>query len=377
MFQCTPLVLPPDSGISREITRPIQFRGEDFAEEFDASTLFYDVIAFSNSPGNNLIFVGPPLLNLSPAFFRGRIDGQPLESAISGYYARDRCCDIWIRERHGDSVLLELSFGSYRLAPGPSCNEIYSGKRVLYTLSKNNDVAWLIDWMRFHADNHGANAALVYDNASTEYTADGLEKSLRKALPDFVVNVVDWPYKYGPGGFSRNSWWDSDFCQAGAFQDARFRFLHQASSVLNCDIDEFVVSRTDASIFEATEASVTGYIAFPGRWIANAAAPGRPDSDSPSGLRHGQFRYLEPPGANACPTKWCVVPERCRLEDQWRTHTVKGKDSATSYSDEFSYCHFRSISTNWKYQRSHRQAVDPALHRVDEDLDRALLRAGL
>jgi Glycosyltransferase family 92 len=377
VFRCTSLVLSPDSYISRDITRPIEFRGDDFEKEFDASTLFYDVIAFEGRARKNLIFVGPPLRNLAPEFFGGRLNGACLASRPLAYHARDRCCDVWLHDWPGGEVRLECSFGAYDIKPEASATEIYRGLRVLYTLSKNNDLAWLVDWARFHAANHGANAVLIYDNASTEYTSDDLEEALRRALPDLVVNVVDWPYKYGPGGFSPVSWWDSDFCQSGAFQDARFRFLSQAASVLNVDIDELVVSPSSASIFEAVERSGTGYIAFRGRWISSAAMFAHRGSDTRPGLRHRQFRYLEVPGPNACPPKWCVVPEKCRLEDQWRAHSVMGKDGARSYSDEFSYGHFRSISTNWKYQRHHPTAVDPMLHRLDEDLDRALVRAGL
>jgi hypothetical protein len=72
-----------------------------------------------------------------------------------------------------------------------------------------------------------------------------------------------------------------------------------------------------------------------------------------------------------------VVPARCRLDDQWRTHTVKGKALSNHGAGQFSYRHFLSISTNWKYRRYQETTIDPLIHRFDEGLDRALRRAGL
>jgi Glycosyltransferase family 92 len=373
MFHCTSLSLPPEAAIKRESTRPFEFRQPGFDEAFDATTLFYDLILSRNKYGNKLVFIGPPFLNLFPSFYGGRIGGRPLASTVSNYYLRDGCSEVWIPNWDSDAVHLELDFGSYRLTPQNAATNLYRGKRVLYTLSRDNELIWITDWVRFHARNHGANAVLIYNNASTKYSGEDLERSLKEALPGFEINVVDWPYKYGPQGF-KGGWWDSNFCQAGAFQDARFRFLDSASSVLNCDIDEFVVSEKGESIFDIAEKSKNGFTIFNGRWISNVTVGMDPDLNSPSDIRHGYFRYLkrtEP----ACPKKWCVVPQRCKVEEHWGNHTVSGKDLASSYSDSFSYRHFQSISTNWKYQRVRSEVFDPKLHQFDETLDKALLRA--
>jgi hypothetical protein len=374
MFYCTSLRLPTEAAIKRESTRPLEFRQPGFDEAFDASTLFYDLILSRHKHGNNLILIGPPFLNLLPSFWRGRIGGQRLASTISNYYLRDRCSDVWIPNWTGDAVQLELDFGSYRLKPQRAASHLYQGRRVLYTLSRDNEVRWIVDWARFHARNHGANAVLLYDNDSTKYSGEELEKSLKKALPGFEINVVHWPFGYGPQGF-KGDWWDSDFCQAAAFQDARFRFLGSASSVLNCDIDEFVVSEKEESIFDKTEKSKNGCTIFNGRWISTASVVTHPDLNSISDVRHGYFRYLARTEAAVCPEKWCVVPGRCKLEEQWGTHTVGGKDHVSSYSDSFSYRHFQGISTNWKYQRGRPVVFDPKLHQFDEALDGALVRA--
>ena len=373
MFHCTSLSLPPEAAIKRESIRPVEFRQAGFDEAFDATTLFYDLILSRNKHGNRLIFIGPPFFNLFPSFYGGRIGGQPLASTISNYCLRDRCSDVWIPNWDSDAVDLELDFGSYRLTPQSAATHLYRGKRVLYTLSRDNELRWIIDWVQFHARNHGANAVLIYDNASTNYAGEDLERSLKEAFPDFEINVVDWPYKYGPQGF-KGQWWDSHFCQAAAFQDARFRFLDSASSVLNCDIDELVVSEKGESVFDITEKSKNGCTIFNGKWISTVTVGTHPELNSLSDFRHGYFRYLartEP----TCPKKWCVVPRRCKLEEYWAAHTVSGMDVASSYSDSFSYRHFQSISTNWKYHRVRPVVFDPSVHQFDKTLDEALVRA--
>jgi hypothetical protein len=374
MFHCTSACLPPEATTKRESTRPVEFRQPGFDDAFDATTLFYDLILSGHRHGNDLIFVAPPFLNLFPYFLGGLIGRRHLESILSNYYVRDRCTDVWIANWESDSVELDFDFGSYRLTPQGAAHHLYKDKRVLYSLSKDNEVAWIVDWVQFHARNHGANAALIYDNASSRYTGEELERLLKEALPGLEINVVHWPYNYGPQGFKGN-WWDSDFCQAAAFQDARFRFLDLAASVLNCDIDELVISENGESVFEITERSKSGCTMFNGRWISNAMVDTHTDFDSLCDLRHACFRYLTRTEGAACPKKWCVVPRRCRLEEQWGTHTVSGKDLVWSYSDSLSYRHFKGISTNWKYQRFRPTTFNPKLHEFDETLDDAFVRA--
>jgi hypothetical protein len=381
---CTPIVLP--MGVVREITRPPELRQDGFNEQFDASTLFYDVIWLCDRACTHVL-VGPPLRNLLAAVRAGRIDGRPLAEAIVRVYERDRCCDVWLEGRYAERCRLEFPFGTYLLTPSPARHELYAGKRVLYTLSRDNPVAWIVDWAHFHVVNHGADAVLLYDNASTHYQAADAQRALRSALPGIEVHVVDWPYSYGPGGVSRTCGWDSDFCQAGAFQDARFRFLARARAVLNCDVDELVLSLSGRSVFDAAERSSTACVAFEGRWVSSATR--RASRADAGAVRHGDYRYLEPDGPRPagraspagawapCPAKWCVVPRSCGLAHDWSVHQVRSPTFDASRSAEFQYRHFRAISTDWKYRRTNEIPIDNGVHRFDPVLDAALARAGM
>jgi hypothetical protein len=368
LFTCSSLALPPNAAIQRDIARPAEFRPADFMDKFDARTLFYDFIATGKEREHSWLLIAPPLLNLVPLLAQASINGQRIGALATQYYTRYLCCDVWMINVSSESVLWKFAFGACPIEAQPSQNHLYEGKRVLYTLSKDNDLRWIADWVRFHVRNHGADAVLIYDNASTRYSAEDLEQALRSENPSLEVNVVNWPFKYGPQGIA-DRWWDSNFCQSGALHDARFRFLERARSVLNCDIDELVVSETGGSVFAATEKADGGYLLLGGRWMASTA-------ETPAGAlpRHADFRYLDTAAA-ACPTKWCVVPAKCALERQWHTHGVGAKP--VELNRTFSYRHFRSISTDWKYPRTPLAAYDSRIHERDGPLAEAMRRAGL
>jgi hypothetical protein len=156
MFGCTSVIIPRTSAIRRESTRPVEFRPRGFDEMFDDETLFYDLVIARRGGEQFLILIGPPLLNLLEPIEQAEINGRSLDSFAAAYYARDRCCDIWIRNFNHEQLYLEFSFGSYLVTPQHSNNELYEGRRVLYTLSKDNEIEWIADWVKFHIANHVA-----------------------------------------------------------------------------------------------------------------------------------------------------------------------------------------------------------------------------
>ena len=108
-------------------------------------------------PRPQLVFVGPPLLNLFSTVYGARLNGNQLATVWSSWHLRDRCCDVWVQDWKGGTATLDTDDGSFDLSPQPAAHHLFAGKRVLYTLSKDNEVDWITDWVRFHARNHGAN----------------------------------------------------------------------------------------------------------------------------------------------------------------------------------------------------------------------------
>jgi hypothetical protein len=338
----------------------MELRPQGFEEKFDRQTLFYDAFAFDPE---TVVLVGPPLWNLSSYLASAWVGSTRLLKQLKGTYDRGRSIDLWLQLPCDRKLMLVFPFGAFQLPLQDAQHQLFAGKRVLYTLSRDNEIQWIADWIRFHRQNHGADAVLLYDNMSVIYAPASLENQLRQIFPEMEIHVVDWPFLYGPPGLGKNHW-DSDFCQTGAFHDARFRFLARARSVLNCDVDELVLSSRGESVFAAAESAPSGCVFFRGRWVSTGTA--RPVTGGV--IRHSDFVYLEE--SEPCPFKWCAVPYRCSLVSAWGPHSIWNFDSEALSENSFSYRHFRAVSTGWKYDRSWLRQVDPSKERLD-----GLLRA--
>lgn len=366
-----------ESGVVREPPRPLQLRNPAYAGQFDWDTLFYDVYR----AGRHVVFQGPPLLNL-----RDKVEQSPwLASRLRGLFPRarmierNRGCEYWVREE-SDTIVLDSPLGLHEIRVQPNLSHRFAGRRVLHTLSRNNDIVWILDWVRFHVAVHGADGVLIYDNASTDYSSDDLRTALAEAFPALAVAVIDWPFRYGPqGGMAgavggRETPWDSDFCQTGSLQHARFRFLGQARSVLNADIDELVLSDRGRSIFEVTERARGGFVKFAGHWISATT----PHGVAPGCGGHGDFWLRDALETDTCPPKWCVVPGRTSTARHcWSVHNLFGARRNRRISHEFAYRHMRGISKGWKEARWDATSYDPARFTPDLALRAAFDKAGM
>ena len=363
-----------DPGVCREPLRPAHLRNATYAGQFDWDTLFYDVYRV----GPDIVFQGPPLLNLLRSLRQGKPFARRFGLPARGtHVGRDKRGEVWLRDG-ADRVTLDGPLGHRNLVVQPNLSRLFAGKRVLHTLSKNNSARWIADWIRFYARIHGADAVLIYDNGSTIYTAAGLEAELRAAFPELTIHVVDWPFRYGPqGGLAGavdgvETPWDSDFCQTGSLQHARLRFLLQARSVLNVDIDELVLSDRGRSIFAATEEAAAGFVKFPGAWICTAS----PTAVTSGDCHHADFVHCDRRELEICPPKWCIVPDLANARrHSWSVHNLFGSPHNRTLSGEFKYRHMKGISNSWKYDRWDDSAFDRERFALDVPLQEAFAQA--
>jgi hypothetical protein len=370
--------IDPACGILREPARPADLRDATYAAKYDWDTLFYDVYR----AGRHVVFQGPPFLNLlgplkSSAPFRQAWGFPRFRARHIGQKKRG---EIWLRS-DAKHIALDGPLGHYDIAVQPDMAPLFAGRRVITTLSKDNDLRWIADWVRFYVRLHGADGVVFYDNGSGAYTLAELQARLDDAAGGaFPAIAVNWPYPYGPqGGMagavnSVEADWDSDFCQTGSLQHARHRFLRHARSVLNVDIDELVLGPESQSIFAATEASKGRFIKFPGRWIGTHADA----AIARATCRHADFVYRDLPDELACPPKWCVVPGKAdRLADSWSVHNLFGARANAVIDTSFSYRHMRGITNSWKEDRWAADGADPAMLPRDTALEAAFAAAGL
>jgi hypothetical protein len=368
------------TGARREATRPLQFRGESFERDFDSTTLFYDAARVGDS---GVALFAPPFLNLSSA-----VAATSFSCAGRRYAARarrlDRHAQLWLDiPANSGPIRAEGPLGRFEFLPSPSQSWLFRDCRVIFTMSKNNPIEWIVDWVKFNRDVHGADAVLIYDNGSSAYDSTALSAALR-SIPGLQRSVVVvWPFKYGPQGTNIFDNWDSDFCQLGAWEHARWRFLQEARSAMNSDIDELVLSQSGRSVFDAAERSRSGLVRYGGRWIIGIEDGAGGDASATP--RHTDFSVFMPPDyrfsrsllrrdMNECPAKWTIVPRRCPPHAQWHVHRILGWWANYLRSREFSFRHFREIGSNWKYQRTSRVPFDPLVHKTDELLRRTFRR---
>ncbi len=372
------LQLPDFTDARREPMRAPRPHGMDFAQQFDATTLLYDALDLGDGEA---VLLAPPLFNLADEIaattFTG--DGEICRADIKTY---DRHAQIWLTGIRANAVQARGPIGDITIPLSPSHSEMFRDRRVIFTISKDNPVAWILDWVRFNRDIHGADAVLIYDNGSAAYDGATLSQALQSIRGIACSVVVEWPYPRGAQG--TNSRDHADVCRLGAWEHARWCFLQHARSAMNSDVNELVLSQDGRSVFEAAERSHYGFVRYRGRWIIGVDGP---DADPGDRLpRHRDFSILMPPDyrwswrrgrrdLSRCLPKWTVVPARCPRDVQWHVHSVASwLPSYLPCSRNFSFSRFGEIGSDWKSQRTNRVAFDPAVHITNDLLVKTLAR---
>lgn len=349
--EISPLELNPQRALRRIPPRPVNQRQPEYESEFENLVVFYD--CFASVDGACLVCIGPPLANLKrkvlPLVFRGfqkRFLSRPNLREL------DRHTQVWFRPRHIEAGFDTDRFAQSLLRAQPNGSDLFENKRAIVTISRDNELTWIRDWVEFYARYHGCDAVLLYDNGSTKYGRDELQNVI-SAVPGIAqALVVRWPYKWGPSWGTaplrywqgpndiQHDFWDSDFLQYATLEHARHRFLGKASTVINADIDELVFTGSGESVFDLALRSKTGFLNYGGIWIENA-------STQTSSLRsYRDYIYNRRPPQPAS-GKWTVVPSRCPVHLPWATHWILGL-AGDELSALVQHRHYRGINTNWK-----------------------------
>ncbi|MDB5622939.1 MAG: hypothetical protein JWR39_1502 [Devosia sp.] len=367
IFRYSRVELDPAGPLLRMPMEPGRTRPPAFWEKFDATHLFYDV--FRDHSGRHVYLIGPMALNLGPMLEAMTVTGQPsgttvrlrVHQAIQATIARATLPP-------GDNILaMSLDGQSWSVPIQPNQSVSFDKDRIILAVNKDNELPWITDWARFYVKEHGATAAVLYDNGSTSYSmaeltaalagVDGLEKFL----------VIPWPFRFGTRdhGFSGHRFGENwaRFAQPPLFTHFFRKYSMHARSMLSVDIDELVVSPFRKSVFKAVEQAPFGLVRFNRIWVLNKrASEGLP--------RHADY-VIRKRGAAARDRgkKWGVAPGRAFLAS-WRaqmwTHQVRGWFNLAGSRNDFYGYHFRGISHAWNYDRSDAGAFDPKLHERDQ-----------
>lgn len=336
------------SPVVRRPNRPPTLRHADFEDKYDFHTVFYD--CFWSADGKSLKLIGPAMMNLEgdlkPRFF-AMPGGEELKPvAVSRVFITE----LTMRAPRAVQCLrIESTAGTTFLVPQPNLSSLFEGRRVLMTLSQNNELEWIRDWIVWHKRLHGCDAALVYDNNSTFYDVSDLKGCLA-SIPGVTGVALSWPFRYGPfdGRLPLTyDLWEGHFCQFGMLEHARYRFLATARSALNLDVDELVMCPGKKSIFKLTEASSRGHLKFSGRWVEAHRSSRTDPAKKPL---HRDFWHRKAERTQGCENKYAVVPSRVPDAAQFAVHDIFGyADSRLPEGVEIR--HFKALNTNWAVDR--------------------------
>lgn len=367
----SPAFLPEDSPLRRLPRAPKRRRPADFLEKFESRALVYD--AFRHADGSRILLVGPPALNLVPLYGGARYRALPSGTRLrEDYHSSLSVMLTALTGAPADTEAVEMTFGNatYVLPIQPNVSPLLSGARVLFTMSRDNELAWIREWADYHARVQGTDAIVFFDNGSTRYGVEEIAATLRGVPGIRHAAVLSWPHSYGAADPAvRTNPYYGLFLQVAAMSVALRRYAASAYGLLNCDIDELAATPRGTTIYELAHAAPKGLVVMGGQYVealAEKSAAGVPTHrDFPMRLRGPRARLSRP-------RKWALDPTRAwvgNLAVHPYMHWIEGRPAfGKTTSPEVFYWHFRGISTNWKDRRTDASHLTAAEVEVDTKL---------
>jgi hypothetical protein len=360
--------LSPDAPAGRVPRAKGRARPVAFAAAFDARTLFYD--CFRHADGRRILLVGPPPYGIdyrSAAFTAG---GETLRAR---YHASLSTMVTELLDAPADAATVRVTIAgeTHELAVQPNSCAALTGRRLLFTVNRDNELGWIREWAEYHQRAHGTDAVIVVDNGSSRYDAAELRATLAAVPGIGDVAVPNWPYSFGPidPAVTGNPYW-ARFLQIGSMSVVLRRYGEAAFGLLDCDIDELAGTLSGRSIYDLAHESRGGLVVFRGTWVEAVG----------EGTRHRDFtrRLADPKAALSRQRKWCLDPSRDwvrRLSVHPYWHWIEGRAwFSKSMPADATYWHFKGINTNWKHART---AAPEGPTVEDAQLAAAMRRAGL
>ncbi|WP_138468694.1 hypothetical protein [Poseidonocella sp. HB161398] len=346
------LSLPADGPLRRDPIVPPEQQSADYLARYDDRTLFYDAVALGPK---HVLVTAPAAFNLWDGLRRGFSweDGSPAR-----LFSRQRLPAtelLTFRRRPG---ALRFRLGQIdrpvRLRESPAAE--FAGLNTLVTLSRDNPLPWIREWLDFYVRAHGLEALVFFDNGSEAYPPEAIaETALAAGLK--AVAVYQVPFPYGITLRSPDGRRSGILLQPSLLNLMRRDMGAQARAVLNVDIDEIIRTPGDRSIFDLASESWHGMAKVHGSWVYPD-----PEAELPA-PQHLHVRRAIP---NArCNQKWCARPNGLLSRFGWSVHFIGERLKSVAHAvPGAELLHCRATTTGWKDTR-HRipeeTAADPDL----------------
>lgn len=230
----------------------------------------------------------------------------------------------------------------------PSEPELFAGMNVIFAVRNGESAQITVQWLRYHVDHHGMEAALILDRARPDAGQDYFDEVKKQAakikgLKRLVLWTADVPLGQAdlpaeshpfnaPGAPGKDRMeipkadpWASPLGEVLIYEIARARFLNTARAVANIELYDLLAPHSGDNVFDRTDASQTGCIQLEGTQIY----PWRIRKNDP--CTFGDHVCVQFDGG-AARMRWCVSPRKAGDQAVWRLIRVVGTNPS---ADEF------------------------------------------
>jgi len=357
------LSLSEDSALRRLPRQPKRARDTKFLDNFDDKTLYFDCF-WHHANSDRIWLIGPAPTNLKNHYKRATYTALPSGKQLRAkhnFSLSVMATSLFDVPAGTTAISIEFDGQIYVADVQPSLASDFVGENLLFTLSKNNDLAWIKCWADYHVRHHDISSIVFFDNGSSAYDCAAIENVLTdiKGLKKFSVISVPFPYGYKDEALKVNPYWPQ-FLQVACMSIVLRRFGAVANSITNLDIDELAVS--DEPICNLAKTSDIGILAMKGGWVEPIADDGADlvDHRSYSSIQKDEKKSQVTAG------KWVIDPARKWLEKPSvfpYMHWIEGRPLfGKRYFGNAHFLHFKAINTGWKVNRQKPKDFDEDLY---------------
>ena len=256
--------------------------------------------------------------------------------------------------------------------------DLFDGLNTLLSVRNGESPQDVVDWLTYHHEHHGAQAALIVDRAPNDPHLDDALRSvvgltrivvLRSQLPlgDATLPSETHPYcaPTAPGKDRMKvpppSPWDSPLRELLIYEIAKIRFLAKARAVANIEVCDLLAPVDGKNIFDAAVSAQGGVITLAGRrcfpWrVRQGHAPHFSD--------HTCVQF----DTNKAKKRWCVAPSITGPDTVWRMIRVVGADADPAQAMLYYNC------MNMRHRHQNISAIVPKTSLVEDSHLLALSR---
>ena len=151
----SPLIFPNAVPIRRDVAVPETLQGPDYHDKYDFSTLIYDAVSVPET--QQTVLVCPKLFNFESLLDEGGfLDGAGERVAHRVLHHR-RYDEIWLASPASTFSFIYKN-QIFPISVATESSKPFSDKRCIVTVSRNNEIPWIIDWLTFYKVRHGLEA---------------------------------------------------------------------------------------------------------------------------------------------------------------------------------------------------------------------------